>query len=100
MIGDFKGPYSYDKRTVEDWNSTVIGVYYIGIKTPEGKLTVYYIGKAAGESGIRGRLLDHLRDDEWDDVTHFGYHIVDSPEEAESFESEEREKYKPKYNKN
>ncbi|MCK5022110.1 MAG: hypothetical protein KAR54_02590 [Candidatus Pacebacteria bacterium] len=98
MIGQFKGPYSYTKKIVEDWNSTVIGVYYLGIKTLENKLTVYYIGRAVGEGGIRGRLLQHLNENEWSDITHFGYQTCDTEEEAIEFESEEIDKYKPNHN--
>ena len=100
MIGEFKGPYSYTNKIVEGWNnSTAIGVYYIGVKTSGHKLSVYYIGRAIGEGGIRRRLLEHLSDNKWSDATHFGYQTSSTSSEAEEFESVEISKYNPKYNK-
>ena len=98
MIYQFKGPYSFDNATVSGWNSTEIGVYYCGAKTANGKLTPYYIGKSAAEGGIRGRLLQHLSERKWPDVTHFGYESCDTVRETESHELSEIAKYKPKYN--
>lgn len=99
MIHDFKGPYTYSETVVSDWNFDAIGVYYCGTRTTDGKLTPLYIGKGTGEGGIRSRLLDHLSEDNWLDVTHFGYHICDTTAEAEDYEMEEIDKYKPKCNK-
>lgn len=99
MIGDYKGHYTYSKGVVEKWDSTVIGVYYCGYISENGGLKPLYIGKATGEGGIRSRLLQHLAEDEWVDVTHFGYCTCSTANETESFEAEEIEKFKPKYNK-
>jgi hypothetical protein len=98
MVHEFKYPYRYEKKIIEDWNSKAIGVYYCGVLAPGGKLTLYYIGSAVGEDGIRGRLLDHLGEDKWHDVTHFGYHVCDTEKEALDHEASEIFKYKPKYN--
>lgn len=98
MIHPFKGPYSFDSATISGWNSTVIGVYYCGAKTTEGKLSIYYIGKSVADDGMRGRLSQHLNDREWSDVTHFGYEQCDTAVEAEQHELAEIAKYKPKYN--
>lgn len=98
MISAFNSACPYDYATVNNWNSTAKGVYYLGVKTSEGKLTIYYIGIAVGEDGIRGRLLQHLGENKWHDVTHFGYHTCDTEAEAEKLESDEIAKYKPKYN--
>ena len=98
MIQTFKGPHLYDYDIVNNWNSSAIGVYYCGIKTSSGKLTIYYIGRAVGDKGIRGRLLQHLSEDKWNDVTHFGYEICDTMQEAINHEVSEIQKYKPKYN--
>ena len=100
MKETFKGLYPYSKKIVEEWNSTAIGVYYIGIKTADNQLTVYYIGKAVGEGGIRARLLEHLAEAKWNDATHFGFHIFEKNDisEIEEFEKEEINIYKPKYN--
>ena len=86
MIYQFKGPYSLDDSTISGWNSTAIGVYYCGAKTAEGKLSVYYIGKSVADDGIRGRLLQHLGERKWPDVTHFGYEQCDTVTEAERYE--------------
>ena len=98
MIAPFKFPYPYTTNVLEGWNSSAIGVYYCGYLNTEGKLVVLYIGKGTGTSGMRGRLLDHLRDDYWPDATHFGYHACDYVHEADNYEMEEIARYKPTYN--
>lgn len=97
MIHDYKGNYIYDQKIIEDWNSTVIGVYYCGYVS-DSTLYPYYIGKGTGDGGIRARLMDHLRVDDWPDVTHFGYRICDTAKEAGQYELQEIERCKPKYN--
>jgi len=99
MIYSYKGHFIYDKKTIENWNSIVVGVYYCGYKLPNGNLDPLYIGSGTGESGIRGRLLDHMRDDYWPDITHFGYRQCGTVQEAVDLESQEIANYKPKYNK-
>lgn len=98
MIQEYKGPYQYSEKIVSDWNSTAIGVYYCGYVSSNGKLTVLYVGKGVGDSGVRGRLLDHLQEDHWPDVTHFGYCICSTAKEAEDFEVSEIKRLQPKYN--
>lgn len=98
MVQSFKGVYRFDDTTVTNWNSTIIGVYYCGVRTEEGKLTIYYVGRAVGDGGIRGRLLQHLSENKWRDVTHFGYEECSTAQEAINHEASEIEKYKPKYN--
>ena len=98
MIYQFKGPYLFNVTTVTEWNSTAIGVYYCGAKIMDGKLSVYYIGKSVADEGMRGRLLQHLSDKKWPDVTHFGYEACDTVSETEKHELAEIAKYKPKYN--
>ena len=102
MISEFKGPYIYSNKIVSNWNSSVAGVYYIGIKTPENQLSVYYIGQAVGELGIRGRLLQHLSEAKWSDATHFGFQVFDKSVVGKitDFEKGEIVKFKPKYNIN
>jgi len=97
MIHSYKGPYSYTKKVVSNWNSTAIGVYYCG-KLNCDNLESLYIGKGTSESGIRARLLDHLAKDYWSDVTHFGYRICDTSTEAGELEAKEIARCKPKYN--
>lgn len=98
MIQSFKGPFSFTESIVTDWNSNIIGVYYCGVKTAEGKLTVYYVGRAVSDIGIRGRLLQHLSENKWYDVTHFGYEECSTSQEAINHEASEIVKYHPKYN--
>jgi hypothetical protein len=97
MIHEFKGLFPFTRKTLDDWDSNIIGVYYLGEKNIEGKLTIYYIGKSTAEDGIRGRLYDHLS--RWHDVTHFGYERCDSAVETDKHESSEIKAYNPKYNK-
>ncbi len=87
------------ESVISDWNSDAFGVYYCGTKTVDGKLTPLYIGKGTSEGGVRTRLLDHLSEDNWHDITHFGYHVCDTATEAEDYEMKEIDKYKSKYNK-
>lgn len=96
----FKGPYVYNEKIVSEWNSTSIGVYYIGAKTSENQLSVFYIGKAVGAGGIRKRLLEHLSENKWGDATHFGFHISKTSDikKIEEFEKKEIAEYAPKYN--
>ena len=98
MIYQFRGHYSFNSSTLSRWNSSAIGVYYCGARTIDGKLSVYYIGKSVAEGGIRGRLLQHLNERKWPDVTHFGYVQCDTVAETERHELTEIAKYKPKYN--
>lgn len=99
MIGPFKFPYQYTADALEGWASVAIGVYYCGFLNTDGNLVPLYIGKDTGENGVRGRLLDHLREDYWPDVTHFGFHLCDYIHEADNHEDSEIFTYKPKYNK-
>ena len=97
MVHPYQGHYQYDEDIVSNWESSAIGVYYCGYLTEKG-LWPLYIGKGTSETGMRGRLLDHLGKEYWSDVTHFGYHLCDTVSEAEKWEIEEIVKYKPKYN--
>jgi hypothetical protein len=73
-------------------------VYYCGAKTTDGWLSVYYIGKSVADGGMRGRLLQHLSEKKWPDVTHFGYQQCGSAAETETCELAEIAQYRPKYN--
>lgn len=99
MVQPYQGHYEYSDNVVKNWNSTATGVYYCGYRTAENNLAILYVGKAVGADGIRGRLLCHMREDHWPDVTHFGYHLANSELEATQWEAEEIARYKPKYNK-
>lgn len=66
-----------------------MGVYYCGTRDKD-ILRVHYIGRAKGiDVTIRSRLLDHLREGKWDNVTHFGYRICTIKKEAVELEDEE-----------
>jgi len=97
MIHNYKGHYTYSEPVIKDWNNDSIGVYYCGIVT-EDKLKPFYIGKGAGDGGMRSRLLNHLSVDNWPDVTHFGFRKCDTVKETVDFEAKEIFDHKPKYN--
>lgn len=98
MIGEFKGPYTYSKQVISDWNNNQGGVYFLGVQTSEQKMTVYYVGKAFGTEGIRGRLLQHINDNEWPDITHFGYETCSTEQEALDYEKSEIKRLNPRHN--
>ena len=98
MTKEYNGPYLYNKETVNGLDSNAIGVYYCGYVNNDNSLIPHYIGKGTGDDGIRGRLLDHLREDNWPDVTHFGYCVCSTITEAENLEADEIKRLKPKYN--
>ncbi len=98
MIYRYKGHFLYNQKVISDWNNSQIGVYYCGFIAQDGTLTPLYIGKAVGKEGIRGRLLQHLIDENWPGVTHFGYCVCDTDQETTDFELAEIAKHKPKYN--
>ncbi|QQG42452.1 MAG: hypothetical protein HYW15_03005 [Candidatus Giovannonibacteria bacterium] len=96
-MAEYNGHYSYDLTTVSGWESKVIGVYYIGYLSGQN-LTPVYVGKATGLDGIRGRLLDHLNENNWSDASYFGYRICNSAAEAEQLEAAEIRRCQPRYN--
>ena len=99
MVHSYKGNFKYDKWSVPNNAPEEIGVYYCGYINTKGNLSALYVGRAVGIGvTIKSRLLDHLREDNWPDVTHFGYCICDTKREAEDFEREEIKRLKPKYN--
>ncbi|KKP42224.1 MAG: hypothetical protein UR31_C0017G0003 [Parcubacteria group bacterium GW2011_GWA2_33_14] len=97
MRNSYEGHYSYDKDVVGNWNATAMGVYYCGY-IDGNNLIVHYVGRATSDEGIRGRLLQHLSEDKWQDVSHFGYSVCTTSREAEDFEASEILRLKPKYN--
>ena len=99
MISQYFGHYPYDKSSVSNRAPDNIGVYYCGYINSSSNLTVHYVGRATGQyTSIKSRLLDHLRDDNWGDVTHFGYKTCSTASEAENLEAQEIQRLKPKYN--
>jgi len=98
MIQPYKGIYPYNEKVISKWDSTEIGVYYCGYPSASGNLYFLYVGKATSNQGIRGRLLQHLREDKWPDVSHFGYCVCSTSKEAEDLEASEIKRLQPKYN--
>lgn len=99
MIHPYQGHYNYNNATVGGWGSTATGVYYCGyIGQTDKKLYPLYIGKGTGEKGMRDRLLAHLREERWPDVTAFGFCMCDAAKEADEFEIQEIRRCRPKYN--
>jgi len=98
MTEKYEGNYKYSHDVVSRWNSDAIGIYYCGYPNQAGLLIPYYIGKGTGEGGIRSRLLDHLREDSWPGVTHFGYTQCGTASEADALEAREIVRCQPKYN--
>ncbi|OGM01891.1 hypothetical protein A2115_00375 [Candidatus Woesebacteria bacterium GWA1_41_8] len=100
MIGKYNGHYSYDKPFIMTNAPDEIGIYYLGLLNGDGSLGVLYVGRAKGEDvSIKSRLLNHLNNNEWPDVTHFGFCICDSEGEATAHEVSETKRLNyPKYN--
>lgn len=96
MMRTFKGPYPYARQLLLDWNSSENGVYYIGVLDSQNALIPLYIGKGAGEGGMRNRLIAHLG--RWSNVTHFGYEGGDTILEVGIHEIAEIKKYLPQHN--
>ena len=99
MVYKYQGHYQYDDGVVRNWDSSAIGVYYCGYPLSNGNLLVHYVGRAVGKDGIRGRLLQHMLEDLWSDISHFGYSVCSTIQEAENLEASEIKRLKPKYNK-
>lgn len=98
MVKNYQGPYQYQKSIVDNWNSSAIGVYYCGEIASNGNLIVHYVGKGCGDGGIKCRLQDHLNEDSWPDVTHFGFCLCDYGSDADTHEMAEIRRLQPKYN--
>lgn len=98
MVYQYKGHFPYNDETVRGWTSSAIGIYYCGYLNSTGHLVPIYIGKGTGTGGMRERLLCHLRDDLWPEVTHFGYSLCDFPNEADTYEIGEIQKHQPARN--
>lgn len=97
----YKGEFSFDEWTVGGWEAggQVIGVYYCWAINAFGGKVCVYVGRAVGEGGLRGRLLQHLAGDKWRDATRFGYTVCATANEAFQHEANEIYRLRPKYNK-
>ena len=78
MTDIYNGNYSFNIEILKNWNNKQGGVYYCGALNINRELIIYYIGKAFGDDGIKGRLLQHLNENKWSDITHFGYNVCSS----------------------
>lgn len=99
MIYGYQGHYRYNKVSITNNAPESIGVYYCGYLDMNNLLIPCYVGRAKGDYvDIRSRLSDHLRDDSWSDVTHFGFSVCSTAKDAEDLEAKEIERCQPKYN--
>lgn len=98
MAKDYNGHHSYTRETIMSAAPLATGVYYCGVLLANGNLWPHYVGKASGENGIWGRLMDHFRESKWYDITHFGFIECASEQEALNLEASEIKSYQPKYN--
>lgn len=94
MIGNYQGAYAYNSKSVSLLAPASQGVYYCGVMVPNG-LKPIYIGRS---ENIQERLQDHLRDDYWPGVTHFGYATCSTFAEMVDLEAWEIKRFQPRYN--
>jgi len=98
MIEQYHGNYQFNEQVIKSNAPLLSGVYYCGHLNQNGSLNPDYIGRASGYGvSIRSRLIDHLNN-YWTGVTHFGFYICSTPQEAEQFEVAEISKFNPRYN--
>lgn len=97
----YSGEFPFDERTVGGWEAggRVIGVYYCWTVNSFGAKSCVYVGRAVGDGGLRGRLLQHMAEEKWQDATHFGYTVCATVSEAIQHEANEIYRMQPKYNK-
>lgn len=99
MVYAYSGHFPYNGLSVATNATDNLGVYYCGYVNGNSALITLYVGRAAGDGvSVRSRLSDHLRNDSWRDVTHFGYRICSTKKEAEDLEAAEIQRLQPKYN--
>ena len=97
-MSEYESPCFFDKSAIKNLSSLVKGVYYLGYLNTQQELIPLYIGKATGAEGIKGRLLDHIENNQFNDITHFEYIETDNEKEALIIEEIEIKKHNPKYN--
>lgn len=98
MIQSYSGHYLYNKVSITSNAPGTFGVYYCGFINGNN-LTPLYIGRAAGDGvTIKSRLLDHLSNDRWPNVTHFGFRICTTKTEAIDQEALDIRAFQPPYN--
>ena len=95
MIGDFRASFDFNSYGIGTNAPSGIGVYYLGSADYTGALHIYYIGRS---NNLEKRLLEHLGESKWKDVTHFGYCACSTEQEAVQLEAKEINHWRPKYN--
>ena len=99
MIQSYAGSYPYNKDSITRYASDKLGVYYVGYLKGDNLVTMY-VGRAAGNGvSIKSRLLNHLSQDYWPEVSSFGFSVCDTKTEAENLEAQEINRLKPPYNR-
>jgi excinuclease UvrABC nuclease subunit len=99
MIPAYNGHFMYLKDSVERFTPDVSGVYYVGYLNRTQELVPVYIVRAIGFfTSIRSRLFDHLRDQCWQNTTHFGFKLCADERQAQQLESYDIKIYQPRYN--
>lgn len=99
MIGTYQGNFPYTQIGVLISAPAIQGVYYCGTVNFQNQLVPMYIGRAKGTGvTINSRLSDHLRQNNWSDITHFGYVSCSTDQEAINLEASEIVRCQPKYN--
>lgn len=62
-------------------------------------LKVLYVGRARGEGvSIKSRIYNHLKEDFWPGVTHFGFIVCSDISTIDTFEAIEILRLQPIYN--
>lgn len=98
MIEIYKGHFAYTLQSVSNNAPQSKGVYYMGSLNQDGSLGVTYVGKSSDGADMRGRLLSHYNNGEWSDITHFGYRVCTTIQEADKLEADEITRLQPTHN--
>lgn len=98
MVYDYNGHFAYTSQSISNNAPQSKGVYYMGSLNQDRSLGVTYVGKSSDGSDMRGRLQSHFNNNEWSDVTHFGYRVCTTTQEADKLEADEIARLKPRHN--
>lgn len=96
MVSRFIGPFIWGKASINANVDDSIGVYYCCHYNQNQELIALYVGSS---EEMKTRLMTHLSQVKWPDVTHFGFSRCSTIAEALIFESSEISRLKPKYNR-
>ena len=98
MIDSYKGHFAYTSQSISENAPQSKGVYFMGSLNPDGSLGVTYVGKSSDGADMRGRLQSHFNNNEWLDVTLFGYQVCTTIQEADQLEADEIVRLQPRHN--